>query len=1273
MGCKKRQAKKDLSAEPKILIKDFVPSPHIISPKNKDGKFDEHKIRLSVVANSDRIEDKASLYVSGLAVYKDAQGNKVKSILNKTIITNSLIKNLYRRYEHYLKTHEDLNTYHIQILWDGKDEKGDFVQDGRFYFTVFASLINEKIEGELKEEQRKILDDIIKVLVATGIKSAKIEITKSFSSSGAKISAELPEKKIEFEINQKKDSEYEIKGEVVSQELLENLKNLLSSLSAESRITVEIIESEAYPQYGEVAVDNTPPVSIVFVGDPKYESGSDVFITPKTPIKIFVQDNIAGSDGASVFVDLGSDQIYLGNLNEFMLELPDGKYTLLYRAEDKAGNVEEFRTLKLNLDSTPPDLNLNISWIGDKVLFEGSLKDEVPVAFVKVGSVDAQISENKISVLVANLKSWQVIGVEAQDILGNYKKFDFQVPPRGYEVSAESITEVVELPTELPTESGVLKILYEAFDERGNPLVVSFLNEEGVPVETVYYTYHPFLDEYTSMRVEKEKGFVEIIRDYNEGCAQRKEGELGLEVRCIKISWWDNDARSGGQKEILINISTERDEVRVQQSGVGETIYKIDRASQTLRIESPIGTKLVKFEGEPIVTSHAIILPRVLYEIDENGNVKRYFYDETGEVYKIVKEKAGPNGEDIVEQVIHDVGKRKTFIRNGVEVMKVEGLWDHTHRISSYGKIVAEIFFDIKPDSIRQRTVIPGSIEVIRDFDNFGNIVKDVKLDKDGNIIENLEWSYDWLGRLVRYNFNGRIIEYEYDAEGRIISVKENNRVTVQYSYFDGGFKINFEDLAIIQAFEKPGFPNLVKYEGVSGKVVQYQTLYGIMDDVLAEVRGDAGWSIFTYDETGRVKRIDKAEGEFTEFEYDQMGRITTLRFKDETVKFFYDGQNPLNEVVSGGKGNKTGAQTDDFKVAISYNKLGMISEEKVQIKDWNYSTKYKYDINGNLVGIELGSPKWAELGYRDDGTVLYNGKEVFTEGYFSGQYGNSVSFEASRIGSRKGIIRYKSGTETISEQVVEQDIRGNTTSISKRLGSEVKIINYKYDRADRLLEWSSSDGLTQTIKYDEFGNRIYTKYMEGSKTKEYIYQYEPDNRLTLIKDTSGKEVVAYEYDTAGRVVQFVDFLNDTGFWMKYKRELLSEVRIEDSFGTEILASYSYDSEGRRVSKSIKGPNCSFNLYYVWDRGNLGGNKILSERVVIYSGQTKLYEGSKDFVWSSGKLVGVKEKLKTMSDSITLCAEAMFTDEDGVLEPFETTFYEPFDNLKKDMWEVIFP
>jgi hypothetical protein len=119
---------------------------------------------------------------------------------------------------------------------------------------------------------------------------------------------------------------------------------------------------------------------------------------------------------------------------------------------------------------------------------------------------------------------------------------------------------------------------------------------------------------------------------------------------------------------------------------------------------------------------------------------------------------------------------------------------------------------------------------------------------------------------------------------------------------------------------------------------------------------------------------------------------------------------------------------------------------------------------------------------------------------------------------------------------------------------------------------------------------------------------------------------------------------------MKYKRELLSEVRIEDSFGTEILASYSYDSEGRRVLKSIKGPNCSFNLYYVWDRGNLGGNKILSERVVIYSGQNELYEGSKDFVWSSGKLVGVKEKLKNMSDSITLCAEAMFTDEDGVLD-----------------------
>jgi hypothetical protein len=108
LGCKKIQAKKDLSAEPKILIKDFDPSPHIISPKNRDGKFDEHKIRLSVVVNSDKVEDKSSVYVSGLAVYKDAQGSKVKSILTKTILTNNLIKNLYRRYEHYLKPYEDL-------------------------------------------------------------------------------------------------------------------------------------------------------------------------------------------------------------------------------------------------------------------------------------------------------------------------------------------------------------------------------------------------------------------------------------------------------------------------------------------------------------------------------------------------------------------------------------------------------------------------------------------------------------------------------------------------------------------------------------------------------------------------------------------------------------------------------------------------------------------------------------------------------------------------------------------------------------------------------------------------------------------------------------------------------------------------------------------------------------------------------------------------------------------------------------------------------------
>jgi hypothetical protein len=88
-------------------------------------------------------------------------------------------------------------------------------------------------------------------------------------------------------------------------------------------------------------VDDTPPSIDFLIGDPKFESGGDTYVSSSTPITVTVSD--LGSEGTCTIEVFGPQNSTepCDVDNEFTLPDPSGAYTVDVTATDGAGNTSE--------------------------------------------------------------------------------------------------------------------------------------------------------------------------------------------------------------------------------------------------------------------------------------------------------------------------------------------------------------------------------------------------------------------------------------------------------------------------------------------------------------------------------------------------------------------------------------------------------------------------------------------------------------------------------------------------------------------------------------------------------------------------------------------------------------------------------------------------------------------------------------------------------------------------------------------------------------------
>ena len=294
-------------------------------------------------------------------------------------------------------------------------------------------------------------------------------------------------------------------------------------------------------------------------------------------------------------------------------------------------------------------------------------------------------------------------------------------------------------------------------------------------------------------------------------------------------------------------------------------------------------------------------------------------------------------------------------------------------------------------------------------------------------------------------------------------------------------------------------------------------------------------------------------------------------------------------------------------------------------------TTKYNYDIDGNLLAVTYTKPDWKVTGQRYEydknkwlktiKVVTEDGKEAVLRTYDYDEYGSVSDITDYRVMSKTGEIvkspesttchytydtcrRPVSMTYTDSENPdVTKEAYTYQYDKNSRLVKETlqnlypekeddrqdEVRSYEYDRRGNLVQTkvenrlNAANSYTSLYTYDAVGNRTGQKQIGGAGTLTTDYRYNSLNQLTGsdTKDTNGtsKSSKVYTYDADGNQIKETDTVKKQEKQNSYDPAgRLKECTITENGNQKVKQTNLYNGVGSRIRKSENGKTTDY--YY---------------------------------------------------------------------------------------------
>ncbi len=514
------------------------------------------------------------------------------------------------------------------------------------------------------------------------------------------------------------------------------------------------------------------------------------------------------------------------------------------------------------------------------------------------------------------------------------------------------------------------------------------------------------------------------------------------------------------------------------------------------------------------------------YTYNESGNVVRTESYVEGEEYtngKIVSETEYDKKGNVVKSYSYNTLDASSKFYSETEYAddgKVKAEYDETGENKKeyrYANNKEEVSEEILPDG--------SKFAYGRDYD--GTVTSITQSTEEGE--ENSTQKVYRYGEVVELRSGNNTVKYTYDGKRRVTKVGLNGEEAYATTeYVDGSEK------DVIKT-------KYVSRSGATGKEDVFE--------ITKNKRGDVISSKYT----GFNNNASVTES-YTN-EYDNRNRISKVKKGEEvSERYSYDSSDRVEKHVFGSKVH-----------GITYNDLGQVTSESLQVGANEYSYKYEYneDSNHRLKKMSVGNVT-EEYEYDVNGrrkaikqTV---GKTEYTKRYGYSKTGDHATNRVNVVYNSKNGI-------TDGKTTYTYDKLGNITSINENGKQHYQ---YEYDKLCRLIsEKDLYNGNEVCYTYDNQGN-ILTKSVNGTTT-EYRYSDGTDKLMYY-----GNE--AYEYDKLGNPTKYRDL---TCEWEKGRQ--LKGI----SYDENNSITFGYDIYGIRTKKAVKSKDKESAAYYIYENGKL--------------------------------------------------------------------------------------
>ena len=332
---------------------------------------------------------------------------------------------------------------------------------------------------------------------------------------------------------------------------------------------------------------------------------------------------------------------------------------------------------------------------------------------------------------------------------------------------------------------------------------------------------------------------------------------------------------------------------------------------------------------------------------------------------------------------------------------------------------------------------------------------------EDGTIYQRTDWQ-------------GRITEYEYDAQGRVSKIirakgTADETVTTQsWNAFNKRTAINEPGRTTTYSYNDQGL--------LTGKTINNRS-----------------WT-YTYNDRHLLTRIDGPRtdvDDITQFSHDAKGRITnvTNALGQTTELRDYNDWNLPTRLV-----DANGIETE-----LTYDCRGRLVASTRKTRRGDITTTFTLDAKGQITAV-----------------TLPNGVQLFNEYDDAGRLvavhdadGNRIEYAVDAAGNRTEQRHKDASGQLIYQQRYLYDELGR---LSRMLGANGESTRYQYDASGNLTHTEDANANPWQNQYDHL-NRLTTAY--DPTLNEVQFGYDKRGNLTQVTDQRGL-VTEYRYDVQG-------------------------------------------------------------------------------------------------------------------------------------------------------------